>query len=152
MLLYLFLTHNYKKIKVVFISHHTSAKEVDEEEFFYSQETGGTIVSTALELTREIIHKRFPTADWNIYVAQASDGDDWDIDPQKCRHILIKDIMPYVQYYAYIEVTGDHPKALWNEYLQVENSYENFVMQKIKEAGDIYPVFRELFKKQPVES
>ena len=151
MLLYLFLTHNYKKIEVVFISHHTTAKEVDEEEFFYSQETGGTVVSTALELTQEIIHKRFPTADWNIYVAQASDGDDWDIDPQKCRDILVKNIMPYVQYYAYIEVASDLPQSLWTEYSKIEVLFDNFVMQKIKEVGEIYPVFHELFKKQSIE-
>ncbi len=148
MLLYLFLTRNYEKIEVVFISHHTSAKEVDEEEFFYSKETGGTIVSTALNLSKEIIRERFPTADWNIYVAQASDGDDWDIDPKKCKDILIKDIMPCVQYYAYIEVTREPPQALWREYTHVGKLFPNFAMQKIKEVSDIYSVFRELFKKQ----
>lgn len=79
-LLYLFLTRTYKKINIVFIRHHTSAKEVDEEEFFYSRETGGTVVSSALELTQEIIESRYSTSNWNVYIAQASDGDNWNND------------------------------------------------------------------------
>ena len=79
-LLYLFLTRSYRDVDVVYIRHHTQAKEVDEEEFFYSRETGGTIVSSALELTRDIIAQRYPPTDWNIYAAQASDGDNWNDD------------------------------------------------------------------------
>ncbi|MFK5985794.1 MAG: YeaH/YhbH family protein [Pseudomonadota bacterium] len=147
MLLYLFLTRTYKRIQVVFISHHTRAKEVNEEEFFYSQETGGTIVSTALELMREIIQKRYPEGDWNIYAAQASDGDNWDTDPIKCKDILMQDIMPKVQYFAYIEITKDSPQKLWYEYQHIEQAYEFFAMKRIQQLSDIYPVFRELFKK-----
>ncbi|HRE31689.1 MAG TPA: DUF444 family protein, partial [Candidatus Berkiella sp.] len=73
-LLYLFLSRTYENVEVVFIRHHTSAKEVNEEEFFYSRETGGTVVSSALELMRDIMVARYPTNDWNIYAAQASDG------------------------------------------------------------------------------
>jgi Uncharacterized conserved protein len=59
-LLYLFLKRNYDRIEVVFIRHHTSAREVDEEEFFYSRETGGTIVSSALKMMQEIMAERYP--------------------------------------------------------------------------------------------
>ncbi len=76
-LLYQFLTRSYKDIEVVYIRHHTQAKEVDEQEFFYSQETGGTIVSSALKLMNEIIAERYHADEWNIYAAQASDGDNW---------------------------------------------------------------------------
>ncbi len=79
-LLYLFLTRTYENVEVVFIRHHTQAKEVDEHEFFYSQETGGTIVSSALKLMNEIIEARYPLGEWNIYGAQASDGDNWADD------------------------------------------------------------------------
>jgi len=150
MLLYLFLTKTYKRIEVVFISHHTRAKEVDEEDFFYSQETGGTIVSTALELMRDIVTERYPADDWNIYAAQASDGDDWDIDPKKCKQLLTQHIMPKVQYFAYIEITKDPPQSLWYEYKHVEEAFDFFAMKKIQEISDIYPVFRELFKKQNI--
>src|SRR5690606_35400016 len=76
-LLYLFLKRSYEKIEVVFIRHHTSAKEVDEQEFFYSRETGGTIVSSALKLMQQVLEARYPVNEWNIYAAQASDGDNW---------------------------------------------------------------------------
>ena len=148
MLLYLFLTRNYKKIQVVFIAHHTAAKEVDEQEFFYSRETGGTIVSSALVLLQEIIETRYPTTDWNVYVAQASDGDDWNDDPIKCRKLLSDRLLSLVQYFAYIEITEERPQNLWREYLSLENDHDNFAMQRIEKPEDIYPVFRELFKKQ----
>jgi len=101
-LLYLFLTRSYRDVDVVYIRHHTQAREVDEEEFFHSRETGGTIVSSALELTREIIAQRYPPSDWNIYAAQASDGDNWKDDSPRCEHLLAKELLPQLRYYAYV--------------------------------------------------
>ncbi len=148
-LLYLFLTRNYKQIEVVFVRHHTHAKEVDEEEFFYSRETGGTIVSSALELTAEILHKRYPRHEWNIYVAQASDGDNWDGDSQRCSQLLSEKILPLVQYYAYVEITNGPHQNLWSEYQQIfQNHPEQFAMQHIENLADIFPVFRRLFERK----
>jgi len=148
-LLYLFLTRAYDKIDVVFIRHHTQATEVDENEFFNSRESGGTVVSSALHLLTKIMHERYASSDWNIYVAQASDGDNWDNDSVTCRQLLINTIMPAVQYFAYVEITEGNPQNLWHEYQQVVDFHSHFAMQKIGKPGDIYPVFRELFKKQP---
>lgn len=149
LLLYLFLGRNYEKVELVFIRHHTAAKEVDEEEFFYSRETGGTIVSSALTLLDEVIESRYPAGEWNLYVAQASDGDNWDDDSTNCRELMIKKLMPRLQYYAYVEITPHAHQALWEEYERVEAEFpERFAMQQIVEAGDIYPVFRELFKRR----
>ncbi|AZZ93933.1 DUF444 family protein [Hahella sp. KA22] len=148
-LLYLFLKRNYEKIEVVFIRHHTSAKEVDEEEFFYSRETGGTIVSSALQMMREIMEARYPTDDWNIYAAQASDGDNWNDDSPRCSKLLAESILPYVQYYSYIEITPHEHQMLWHEYEKLTEAFrERFSMQQIMDVGDIYPVFRKLFQKQ----
>ena len=148
-LLYLFLRRNYERIEVVFIRHHTSAKEVDEEEFFYSRETGGTIVSSALNLVNKIIEKRYPAGQWNLYVAQASDGDNWDDDSNICRDLLVKQLMPQLQYYAYVEITPHDHQSLWHEYETVAAQFpERFAMRQIVDAGDIYPVFRELFKRR----
>ncbi len=150
LLLYLFLKRNYRKIEVVFIRHHTSAKEVDEEEFFYSRETGGTIVSSALKLMQEIITDRFSPEQWNIYAAQASDGDNWSDDSPLCRQILDEQIMPCLQYFSYIEITPRQHQALWHAYEEVKESHpDTFAMQQIIEASDIYPVFRELFARKP---
>jgi uncharacterized sporulation protein YeaH/YhbH (DUF444 family) len=147
-LLYLFLNRNYEKIDIVFICHHTTAKEVDEHEFFYSRETGGTVVSSALELTHDIIDSRYPTDEWNIYVAQASDGDNWHDDSAVCQQLISKKILPLVQYFAYVEITPHQHQSLWAQYETLLPTNPNFAMQQIDSAADIYPVFRELFKKQ----
>ena len=147
-LLYLFLTRTYERIEVVFIRHHTTAKEVDEEDFFYSRETGGTVVSSALRLMSEIIQDRYPSSEWNIYAAQASDGDNWDSDSPACRELLTDKIMPCLQYFAYVEIIPSFHQSLWMEYENVKVSYPNFAMQTIDGLADIYPVFRKLFKKQ----
>ncbi|MGZ8218469.1 YeaH/YhbH family protein [Methylomagnum sp.] len=150
LLLYLFLSRNYERTDVVFIRHHTVAMEVDEQDFFYSRETGGTVVSSALELMRDVIRDRYPSRDWNIYGAQASDGDNWPEDSTNCHRLLMEDIMPCVQYYAYIEINNHEPHSLWMEYEKVAEYWPNFALQPIYGAADIYPVFRELFKKQRV--
>jgi uncharacterized protein len=147
-LLYMFLTRAYDKIEVVFIRHHTSADEVDEHEFFHSRESGGTVVSSALHLLTKIMSERYPASDWNSYVAQASDGDNWDRDSVLCRQLLTSTIMPAVQYYAYVEITDGPPQNLWEEYIQIQDYHPHFAMQRIESPADIYPVFRELFKKQ----
>lgn len=147
-LLYLFLTRTYENVDVVFIRHHTQAKEVDEHEFFYSQETGGTMVSSALKLMNDIVTKRYPANEWNIYAAQASDGDNWADDSPKCKELLTTSILPYCQYYSYIEITKRTHQTLWNEYEKLSQRCNNFAMKNIKTVDDIYPIFRELFHKQ----
>lgn len=147
-LLYLFLSRTYKNVDVVYIRHHTQAKEVDEQEFFYSQETGGTIVSSALKLMDEVVKDRYDPALWNIYAAQASDGDNWADDSPLCHEILAKNLLPVVRYYSYIEITRRSHQTLWREYEELQAAFDNFAMQPIREQEDIYPVFRELFRKQ----
>lgn len=147
-LLYLFLTKNYTKIELVFIRHHTSAKVVNEEDFFYSRETGGTVVSSALELLHQQIETEYPTNAWNIYVAQASDGDNWNADSPYCYELLQDKIMPLLQYYAYVEIMPRHHQSLWEAYKKLQNAYPNFAMENIDQVSDIYPVFRELFKRK----
>ena len=152
LLLYLFLERNYEQIDIVFIRHHTSAKEVDEQEFFYSRETGGTIVSSALKLMDEIIQSRYDGGDWNIYAAQASDGDNWDDDSPLCAELLSKKILPAVQYFSYIEITPNDHQALWDAYKHVGKSFDKqFAMAQIRGPEDIFPVFRELFARDQYE-
>lgn len=149
LLLYLFLERHYEKVELVFVRHHTAAKEVDEEEFFYSRETGGTIVSSALSLVDEIVAERYPPGQWNLYVAQASDGDNWDDDSTACRELLLNSLMPRLQYFTYVEITPHAHQALWEEYETVAAHFPTrFAMRQIVEGGDIYPVFRELFRRR----
>ncbi len=148
-LLYLFLQRSYEKTEVVFIRHHTSAKEVTEEEFFYSRETGGTIVSSALELMTQVIEDRYSPGEWNIYAAQASDGDNWDDDSPQCAQILSQRIMPLLQYFAYIEITPNAHQALWHAYEDIRSELgERFAMEQISSSDDIFPIFRDLFSRK----
>lgn len=157
MLLHLFLKRRYERVDIVFIRHTHDAQEVDEQEFFYSRQSGGTIVSTALEKMLEIQRERYVTADWNIYAAQASDGYTQSGDARHCVGILNEQIMPLCQYYAYIEILDeremevfsneDSGAELWRAYRTVASLWPNFATKRIAKPGDIFPVFRELFKK-----
>ncbi len=147
MLLYLFLTRHYETIELVFIRHHTQAQEVTEDEFFHATETGGTVVSSALVLMNQIVRERYPSGEWNIYGAQASDGDNWHQDSGRCRELLADSILPLVRYYAYVQVANAE-QNLWYEYARLQGVKTNFAMRKVAHAEDIYPVFRELFKKE----
>jgi uncharacterized protein len=148
-LLYLFLSRHYEKTEVIFIRHHTQAAEVTEDEFFHATESGGTVVSSALTLMHEIVRDRFSGSDWNIYGAQASDGDNWQQDSSKCRELLDNKLLPLCRYFAYVQV-ADEDQNLWEEYTRVRDSNVNFAMQKIVTPAQIFPVFRDLFKKNPV--
>lgn len=148
-LLYLFLTRHYEKIDLVFIRHHTQAQEVDEENFFHARETGGTVVSSALVLMDEIIKARYSPSEWNIYGAQASDGDNWHHDSGRCREILTNSLLPACRYFAYVQV-AEEEQNLWEEYSRLREGHRHFAMRKVSQAGQIYPVFRELFKKDGV--
>lgn len=147
-LLYLFLSRTYKTIDVVYIRHHTQAKEVDEHEFFYSQETGGTIASSALELMINIIADRYNENEWNIYGAQASDGDNWADDSPHCQNLMRNKILPKTRYFSYIEITQRAHQSLWQQYAQLADGDSSFSIEHIKSVEDIYPVFRSLFKKK----
>ena len=157
-LLYLFLNRRYEHVDVVFIRHTHEAQEVDEQTFFYSRETGGTVVSTALFKMMDIVRDRYPVSDWNIYAAQASDGDNTSSDNAVVLGQLRDVILPICQYYAYVEVGMDdeeeHPGAgepstnLWRAYRRIPDSTP-FAMRKVRHRRDIYPVFRELFARRP---
>ncbi len=146
-LLYLFLTRHYDKIELVFIRHHTQAQEVDEENFFHARETGGTVVSSALVLMDEIIKARYSPTEWNIYGAQASDGDNWHHDSGRCRELLTDSLLPVCRYFAYVQV-AEEEQNLWEEYTRLQEGNAHFAMRKVTQASQIYPVFRELFKKE----
>lgn len=151
-LLYLFLTRTYETIDVVYIRHHTQAKEVDEHEFFYSQETGGTIASSALELMVDIIEQRYNEREWNVYGAQASDGDNWADDSPHCQKVMRESILPKARYFSYIEITQRSHQSLWQQYSQIADTNEAFSMEHIRTIEDIYPVFRALFKRKSVQA
>ncbi len=157
-LLYIFLKRRYKHVDVVFIRHTHQAQEVDEDTFFHSPETGGTVVSTALEEMQRIVDERYNPDSWNIYAAQASDGDNTASDNDKTAALLTDSILPACQYYAYLEVGRDsehfppgfirRDSDLWQTYTTIVKSGAPMAMRKVGHRRDIYPVFRELFAKK----
>lgn len=146
-LLYLFLTRHYEKIDIVFIRHHTQAQEVDEDTFFHATESGGTVVSSALELMQKIVEARYAPAEWNIYGAQASDGDNFTNDSTRCHDLLADELLPRCRFFAYVQV-ADTEQNLWEEYTDIAANHANFAMRKVTDPTQIYPVFRDLFKKE----
>jgi hypothetical protein len=162
LLLHLFLKRRYKHVDVVFIRHTHEAKEVDEETFFRSPETGGTVVSTAFEEMLKVMEARYSPADWNIYVAQASDGDNTTADNDRTAHLVLDRVLPACQYFAYLEVgreddggpIGFMPREteLWRTYGRLRAEEPRLAMRKVRHRKDIYPVFRDLFRKGAVEA
>src|SRR6201993_4318843 len=104
MLLYVFLTRRYRRVDIVFIHHTDHAEEVDEDTFFHDPASGGTLVSSALQAMHEIVRSRYRPEDWNIYAAQASDGDNSTADAEAVARLLTEMILPVSQFFAYLEV------------------------------------------------
>lgn len=150
-LMHLFLTRHYEKIDIVFIRHHTQAQEVDEETFFRGTESGGTVVSSALVLMNEVIQTRYPRGEWNIYGAYASDGDNWNDDSPRCRKILADTLLPLCRYFAYVQVAQEE-QTLWHELNALAADNPVFAARKATDPSQIYPVFRNLFKKEGATS
>src|SRR6202048_1247848 len=154
MLLYVFLTRRYRHVEIVFIRHTDRAEEVDEETFFRSPATGGTLVSSALEAMQRIIATRYRPADWNIYAAQASDGDNAHSDGERVCQLIKDAILPVTKYFAYIEVgesgqeLSTSASSLWTVYGVVVTAGEALAMRRVSSRSEIFPVFQELFQRR----
>lgn len=162
LLLYIFLQKFYKKVDIVFIRHTSEAKEVSEDEFFNSKETGGTVVSTALKLTKETIQQRYPSNSWNIYICQASDGDNYHDDNKEVVK-YVNELLDIVQYYSYVQVDPDEERSVsffsnGNKYSDPDNLFnilneiskirKNIQCKIVFRKNQIWEVFKELFKKE----
>jgi uncharacterized sporulation protein YeaH/YhbH (DUF444 family) len=155
LLLHLFLQRKYEHVDIVFIRHTSEAKEVDEETFFRSRETGGTVVSSALKEMRRIAEARYPASEWNIYAAQASDGDNYASDTSACLGLMDEEILPHCQYFAYVEVndsqqarifrSDQNASDLWKSYQSIAGRHPNFAMKRLFSKADVFPVFHQLF-------
>lgn len=157
--LHMFLHRKYEKVQIVFIRHHEEATECDEHDFFHSKESGGTKVSTALELAKKVIDDRYPINDWNIYVAQASDGDNFEFDKGACKN-AVDALVPLTQYFAYLEVRQNQyygwdqmtQTEVWRTYSEIAKEFPNMQIRKAKEKQDIWRIFKDLFtKKEPTK-
>jgi len=150
-LLYLFLERKYGHVEVVFVRHTETAEEVDEERFFHDPQTGGTLVYPALELALRIIRTRFGGPDWNVYIAQASDGDCTTEDGHRSAAFVSQELLPLVRYFAYIDIPSssgwfNRASDLWQSYDGIQGPA--FARRAVHDRSDIWPVFRELFARK----
>lgn len=157
MLLYVFLKRRYRHVEIVFIRHTDRAEEVDEDTFFHGPASGGTLVSSALMAMQEIITSRFRPADWNIYAAQASDGDNSHSDGEVASRLLTDMILPVSQFFAYLEVSeadGRYDRShssLWSLYERLRADGALLSMRKVSERREIFPVFHDLFQRRHLD-
>ena len=150
-LLYLFLDRKYGEVDLIFIRHTDDAEEVDEDTFFHDTRSGGTVVFSALELADKIRAERYAHG-WNVYAAQASDGDAFGADPARSARFLRERLLPATRYYTYLELAApqeqDQASTLWAEYERVAEATGNFALRRATERDQIYPVLRDLFRKE----
>ena len=143
-LLYNFLQAKYDQTDIVFIAHTTQAWETDEHEFFHGQESGGTVVSSCLEKTKEIIDSRYPPSEWNIYCAQASDGDNVVADNSLVTSFM-EELLEDVQAFYYTEVGQPYGQTLLPIYQEMAQRYQNLHTTRILEPGKALDAFKKFF-------
>ncbi len=158
MLLHVFLVRHYREVHIVFIRHTSVAQEVDEEAFFRSTDTGGTVISTAFEKMLEVVADRYSPADWNIYAAQASDGDNFSDDMPRCIELIEQKVLPICQYFAYIETAHSErysdslETSVWQGYSAIKSHAANFAMRRVTSPDEIFPVFHDLFSSSGIKA
>lgn len=144
-----FLRSKYSNVKIVFITHHTEAKEVDEETFFKLGESGGTKVSSAYKLALELIQKRYDPQNWNIYPFHFSDGDNWGDGDNKLCVDLVNKLIETCNIFGYGEIQESRhssPSTLMSAFLNIQN--EKFIPVTIADKADVYPALRKFFTKR----
>lgn len=160
LLLYLFLEKKYDKIDICFVRHTHEADEVDEDEFFYGNKSGGTQISSGLEEIKKIISNRYSPSDWNIYIAQCTDGDNYPDDNKRCEE-LINELLDIVQYYSYVQISQraeetsfNHPifgnfiYSAWPMFKRLSSEKHNMECRQVQNKTQIWQVFRSLFEKK----
>lgn len=141
-----FLRHQYEKVEIVFIAHHTEAKEVTEEEFFTRGESGGTICSSAYIKAIEIIDSRFPPQQYNIYPFHFSDGDNLTSDNERCVK-LIGELLKRANMFGYGEVNQyNRSSTLMSAYKHIQ--FPNFLHYVIREKSEVYNALKSFFRKR----
>jgi sporulation protein YhbH len=146
-----FLRTKYDNVQIVFISHHTEAKEVSEEQFFTQGESGGTVVSSAYRLALDVIAERFPARDWNIYPFHFSDGDNYYSDNDEAVR-LADELIATCNLFGYGEIGEEGASsyrrssgALLSIFKDRLKNQDRFVGVRIDDKEDVYPALKEFF-------
>ncbi len=143
------LKYNYKGLETRFIIHDAAAKEVEEDTFFRTSESGGTLISSAYKKALEVIESDYPVHDWNIYLFHFSDGDNWSSDDTKLCVSLIKEkFAPVVNMFGYGQVESKYGSGQFIKDLKVhfEND-DQVVLSRVKDKTEIIKSIKEFLGK-----
>ncbi|MGH9941106.1 MAG: sporulation protein YhbH [Pyrinomonadaceae bacterium] len=153
-----FLRTKYDNVEIVFISHHTEAKEVTEEQFFTQGESGGTVVSSAYQLALDVIKERFSPSDWNVYPFHFSDGDNYYSDNEEAVR-LADELITTCALFGYGEIGEEGSSgyrrssgallSIFNDRLKQK---ERFIGVRIDDKEDVYPALKQFFGARGVEA
>jgi hypothetical protein len=153
-----FLRTKYDNVEIVFISHHTEAREVSEEQFFTQGESGGTVVSSAYQLALEVIRERFNPRDWNVYPFHFSDGDNYYSDNEEAVR-LADELIRTCNLFGYGEIGeeggGGYRRSsgallsIFNDRLKQK---DRFIGVRIDDKEDVYPALKQFFGRRGVEA
>lgn len=152
LLLYLFIQGKYRNVVIIFIAHHTKAKEVNEKQFFTKVESGGTHISSGPEKVLEKIEKEYNPDHWNIYAVHCSDGDNFESDNLKALE-MAKKLCEVSNLFGYCEIKPDNQS--WGSMMEIFDKgikADNFAIVKIRNKKDVFPMFKNLLKKERMKA
>ena len=143
------LRHQYKGLESRYVIHDAVAREVDRETFFHTRESGGTMISSAYKLCRDIIQADYPKSAWNVYPFHFSDGDNWSADDtRQCIDMLRDDILPNVNQFAYGQVESPYGSGQFIKDLRESvGDQENVALSEISDKDAIYPSIKDFLGK-----
>ena len=151
-MLYQFIATRYRNVEIVFIAHHTEAREVTEEEFFHKGEAGGTFISSGYVKALEIINERYHPSLWNIYAFHCSDGDNFDSDNPAALKAA-KELSDVCNLFGYGEIkplgSRYYESSMLNVFRRLEAA--NFHSVLIERKEDIWPSFKAFLAKDRIK-
>ena len=139
------LKANYQNVDRRYIVHDARAAEVDEHTFYHLRQSGGTLISSALQLCHHLIQNHYSPEEWNIYLFQFSDGDNWDSDNHDCMQIMHEHLLPVANLYCYGQVDihryNDYRGAYIHQ-LQTIDNVEHLMLARIPKEDAIYDALK----------
>lgn len=142
------LRSQYDGVETRYIVHDAEAHEVDQHTFFHTRESGGTVISSAYKLCRQMIDTHYPPAEWNIYALHFSDGDNWGEDDDQCLRILKEGLLPVVNLFGYAQVASPYGSGRFVEELRgVHGASENVAISEIRDRDGILDSIKTLLGK-----
>lgn len=151
-LLYQFVRTRYQTTELVFVAHHTQAREVSEEEFFSKGESGGTMISSGYRKALEIIQDRYHPSLWNIYAFHCSDGENFSSDNTEAVNAA-QELCDVCNLFGYGEIKSEAEYFGATSMRKVFEKLdaENFHAVVIDDREDVWPSLKAVLSKERVD-